>query len=80
MERGWLACESVERGMFSDERLVVVQRYSGDAEPYFVPLAEVSESERRVRVQFTLAGQIAWATLPTAQPVTIAVLPSQVAR
>lgn len=77
MEVGWLRCESVERGMFSDEKVVVVQRSNGKTEAFFVPSREVHGDT--VRIEYAASGALLWATLPTAQPVTIAVLPSKVA-
>ncbi len=68
---GWLQCESVGPGMFSDERSVVVSRRNGATEAHFVPAKEVERD--RVRVAVRSAGSLMWATLPTPDPVTIAV-------
>ena len=73
---GWLRCESVERGMFSDEVAVVVARSNGSTESHFVPAVEVERS--RVRVALRDTGGIVWATLPTNAPVTIPVEKSRV--
>jgi hypothetical protein len=68
---GWLRCESVAPGMFSDECAVVVSRRNGMTEAHFVPAAEVERD--RVRVSITATGALLWATLPTPEPVTIAI-------
>lgn len=77
----WLKCESVDRGMFSDELAVVVSRRNGSSESYFVPAIEVEKEQRRVRVRLDEmvgtrlrdAGPLFWVTLPTPEPVTLAV-------
>ncbi|HSO00599.1 MAG TPA: hypothetical protein VLS89_20045 [Candidatus Nanopelagicales bacterium] len=75
---GWLRCESVECGMFSDELTVVVVRSNGMTESYFVPAVEVERERCRVRVVLRDAGSLLWATLPTSAPVTIHVKKSHV--
>lgn len=70
---GWLRCESIERGMFSDELAVVVRRRNGGDESHFVPASSVDKGRSRVRVQVSEAGPVTWATLPTPQPISIAV-------
>ena len=75
---GWLQCESVERGMFSDELAVVVARSNGARESYFVPAEEVERERGCVRVALRDAGTLLWATLPTSEPVTIPVNKSHV--
>lgn len=76
--RGWLRCERVDRGMFSDERAVVVSRSNGEKESYFVPSSEVEEALRRVRVSLQESGSVIWATLPTPDHATIPVNKSYV--
>jgi hypothetical protein len=75
---GWLQCEGVERGMFSDEVTVVVSRSNGTTESYFVPATDVQRESQRVRVALRDTGNIMWATLPTNEPVTIPVSKSRV--
>ena len=50
IKSGWLQCESVVRGMFSDELAVVVARSNGAEESYFVPAEDVDRERGRVRV------------------------------
>ena len=71
LDERWLKCESVERGMFSDERAVVVARRNGQNESFFVPASEVQGERVRVAVRET--AQVVWATLPTAEAATIPV-------
>jgi hypothetical protein len=75
---GWLRCDSVERGMFSDEVAVVVSRSNGAKESYFVPVQDVERDPGRVRVAIHDSGSLLWATLPTNEPVTIPVSKSLV--
>jgi hypothetical protein len=75
---GWLQCESVVRGMFSDELAVVVARSNGVEESYFVPAEDVDRERSRVRVGLRDAGTLIWATLPTPDHVTIPVQKSRV--
>jgi hypothetical protein len=70
---GWLRCDSVERGMFSDELAVVVSRSNGAKESYFVPATSVETSSGRVRVGLREVDSLFWATLPTSEPTTIPV-------
>ena len=70
---GWLHCDSVERGMFSDEVAVVASRSDGSKESYFVPATEVEKANNRVRVELQEADSLVWATLPTSEPTTIPV-------
>lgn len=74
----WLQCESVDRGMFSDELAVVVCRSNGSTEAYFVPAQDVERDRTRVRVAVRDSGNVFWATLPTNEPVTIPVSKSLV--
>src|SRR6185436_15798141 len=74
----WLQCESVERGMFSDELAVVVSRSNGATESHFVPANEVERERNRVRVALYETGSTLWATLPTSEPVSIPVNKSHV--
>ena len=71
--KGWLRCDSVEQGMFTDELAVVVERSNGRKESYFVPAASVETARRRVSVDYRESGSLFWATLPTAMPTTIPV-------
>lgn len=75
---GWLQCESVVRGMFSDELAVVVARSNGVQESYFVLAEDVDRERGRVRVGLRDAGALMWATLPTPDQVTIPVPKSHV--
>ena len=77
-ESAWLQCESVERGMFSDELAVVVSRSNGTTESYFVPVKDVERDRSRVRVALRDTGNVLWATLPTNEPVSIPVNKSRV--
>jgi hypothetical protein len=70
---GWLRCESVRDGMFTDELAVVVSRSNGATESYFVPATAVERARNRVRVDLRESGSLVWATLPTAEPTTIPV-------
>lgn len=78
VKQGWLRCESVVRGMFSDELAVVVARSNGDIESYFVPSEDVDETRNRVRVGIRETGSLVWATLPTPDHTTIPVAKSAV--
>ena len=60
---GWLQCESIERGMFSDELAVVIRRSNGATESYFVPAQDVERARTRVRVAVREAGNLLWATV-----------------
>ena len=73
---GWLRCDRVERGMFSDERTVVVTRSNGATESYFVLAQDVQKD--RLRVELRDTGNVIWATLPTSEPVSIPVSKSSV--
>lgn len=75
---GWLKCESVDRGMFSDEFTVVIARSNGSTESYFVPAQDVEPAKARLRVALREAGNLFWATLPTSEPVTLPVNKSKV--
>lgn len=77
-KQGWLQCESVLRGMFSDELAVVVARSNGARESYFVPSKDVDEARRRVRVGVHEVGSLVWAILPTPDHATIPVARSGV--
>jgi hypothetical protein len=70
---GWLQCDSVRPGMFSDELAVVVSRSNGAKESYFVPAISVERSRNRVEVDLREGESLFWATLPTAEPTTIPV-------
>jgi hypothetical protein len=78
VKQGWLQCDSVARGMFSDELAVVVTRSNGDKDSYFVPSNDVDAAQRRVRVRVQEAGSLVWVTLPTPDHVTIPVARSGV--
>jgi len=41
----------VRRGMFSDERVVIVNRPDGETESFFVPTSTVNETRSTVRVE-----------------------------
>ncbi len=41
----------VRRGMFSDERVVIVNRPDGETESFFVPKSTVNETRSTVRVE-----------------------------
>jgi hypothetical protein len=70
---GWLRCDSVERGMFSDELAVVISRSNGAKESYFVPSSTVEAPRSRVRVSLQEGDSVWWATLPTPERTTIPV-------
>ncbi len=65
VKQGWLQCESVVRGMFSDELAVVVSRFNGTKESFFVPSEDVDQAQGRVRVGVRDDGSLLWVTLPT---------------
>ncbi len=46
----FLKCE-VRRGMFSDERVVIVRHADGETESFFVPESAVNEARSVVRVE-----------------------------
>lgn len=76
MKTGWLVCDEITKGMFSDELVVVVTRSNGEQVSYFVPADKVEREQKRVRVRFgDIQGRshLFWATLPTSEPVTIPV-------
>jgi 3-dehydroquinate synthase class II len=58
----WLACQ-ISRGMFSDERSVVVQTIHGNVS-LFVPVDSVDDKEQRVRVRVLEEGTQAVAVMP----------------
>jgi hypothetical protein len=70
---GWLRCESLDRGMFSDELVVTVLLRDGTEESHFVPAEHVQRERKRVRVAFHDTGSVMWATLPTPDSSTIPV-------
>ena len=70
---GWLRCDSVGEGMFTDELAVVVSRSNGAKESYFVPATAVEKARNRVRVDLRESDSLFWATLPTSEPTTIPV-------
>lgn len=72
-KQGWLRCESVTRGMFSDELAVVVARSNGTRESFFVPTNDVDSARQCVRVWVHESGSLMWATLPTTDHATIPV-------
>jgi hypothetical protein len=73
VQQGWLRCESVVRGMFSDELAVVVVRSNGTQESYFVPADQVDQQQNLVRVGLRESNSFFWATLPTPDRATIPV-------
>jgi hypothetical protein len=75
---GWLRCDSVREGMFTDELAVVVSRSNGAEESYFVPASAVERSGNRLRVDLRESGSLFWATLPTSEPTTIPVSKARV--
>lgn len=77
-KQGWLQCEKVVRGMFSDELAVVVKRSNGEQVSYFVPMQDVDKEQGRVRVSVREVDSFLWATLPTPYHDTIAVEKSSV--
>ena len=79
IKQGWLKCESVVRGMFSDECAVVITRNNGAEESYFVLTKDVDKERGRVRVGLRETSTSVWATLPTPDHVTIPVQRSRVA-
>ena len=70
---GWLHCDSVRDGMFTDELAVVVSRSNGTKESYFVPATAVEKARSRVRVDLRESDSLFWATLPTSDLTTIPV-------
>ena len=78
VKQGWLRCESVVRGMFSDELAVVVSRVNGTKESYFVPSEDVDQAQGRVRVGVRDDGSLLWVTLPTPDRTIIPVAKSGV--
>jgi hypothetical protein len=67
MGRQWLKCR-ILKGMFSDERVVVVQRFDGKATSAFVPISSVRgsvEQEGQVEVDVFADRGGTWAVLPT---------------
>ena len=73
---GWLQCDGVERGMFSDEVAVVIPRRDGTTESYFVAATDVRDN--RLRVSLLDKCGVLWARLPTNEPVTIPVSKSRI--
>jgi len=67
MGRRWLKCR-ILKGMFSDERVVVVSRVDGMSTSAFVPSAAVRGSvdhEGQVEVDVFADRGATWAVLPT---------------
>ena len=72
-QSGWLVCKNVSRGMFSNEKTIVVERHNGREESYFVPSDKVRTEPKQVMVVYYHHGTITWATLPTTNATTIPV-------
>jgi hypothetical protein len=67
MERNWLKCR-ILKGMFSDERVVVINRVDGRSTSMFVPMGTVRgniDQEGQVRVDVFADRGATWAVLPT---------------
>ena len=67
MERKWLRCH-ILKGMFSDERVVVVNRIDGKSTSAFVPTNAVRgrvDEEGQVEVDVFADRGATWAVLPT---------------
>lgn len=73
-EVGWLRCEAVVQGMFSDERAVLLTKANGSNVSFFVPSEAVAGDRLKVGV-FRRNGYT-WAILPTPYSDAIAVQPS----
>ena len=68
-KKAWLDCKSVSPGMFSDELTIVLDRFNGQEESFFVPEKKVIGNRLQVLVENKES--ISWATLPTEQPFLI---------
>lgn len=67
MKQGWLKCR-VLKGMFSDERAVVVRMKNGNTTSMFVPSSSVKgevDHDGKVRVEVFEGDGAVWAVLPT---------------
>lgn len=79
MSDQWLRCE-VRKGMFSDERVVVIRTESGEEASFFVPRESVTgdlDQEGRVQVQMLKDNSRAWAVVPNESRTIIPVSESE---
>lgn len=75
---GWLVCEHIGKGMFSDEVSVEIARNDGAKAWFFLNSEDVDERRGAVRAKLENIGAIVWATLPTEDRAAVAVSRSQV--
>ncbi len=74
MTYAWLKCLSLNKNMFSDEKIAIVSSYDGNlVEAYFVPSTEVDEETVSVKVEVTDHNGKLWATVPHTIPTMLPV-------
>ena len=79
MSERWLRCD-VRKGMFSDEKVVVIKTTTGDVVSFFVPAERVNgniDHEGQVKVRFFREDSRAWAVVPNENQTVVAVDESQ---
>ena len=79
MAQHWLRCD-VRKGMFSDEKVVVIRTQTGEAASFFVPSERVEgpiDQEGRVRVRVFKENSRAWAVVPNENQTVVPVDESQ---
>ena len=79
MAERWLRCE-IRKGMFSDERVVVIRVSTGESASFFVPQEWVMGSEGQegqVKVRAFKEDSRAWAIVPNESQTVLAVDESQ---
>ena len=78
MSERWLRCE-IRKGMFSDERVIVITTPTGEVAAFFVPREWVEGTDRdgRVKVRTFKEDSRAWAIVPNESQTIVAVDESQ---
>lgn len=72
----WLKCK-VLKGMFSDERAVVVHRRGNGSVQFFVP-ASSTRGDEWVRVKVFSRSDGSWAEMPTPQRDSVPIAPEEI--
>ena len=74
MSEEWLRCV-VQKGMFSDEQLVLIVTATGESVAFFVPKDQIREN--RVRVRSFSENSRRWAVVPNENQSIVAVEDSE---
>lgn len=73
MSKRWVRCR-VQKGMFSDELVVVIRTHGGEDEAFFVPKSEVSFDDSQAgSVRVSTYSESPWAVVPNAEQTLVAV-------